>query len=259
MDPADRVAYLARIGFGGATDPSPAVLADLQLAHLLAVPFENLSIHTGETIRLRPDWLFDKVVRRRRGGFCYELNGLFAELLAGLGFAVERLAARVLSDDGRLGIPFDHLCLRVTAGGQAWLVDVGFGDSFVVPLVLDDPREQGDGRRRYRIEHDGDERILWDGATRSYRFGLTPFALGDFEPGRHYHTTSPESHFTTRRMISLLTPDGRVTLRDDRLIVTTGDAKREEPVADAGEWRRLAAERFGIDLGLGGLGGLGGK
>jgi len=249
MDTADRMTYLARIGYRGATEPSPAVLADLQFAHLLTVPFENLSIHTGEWIRLRPDWLFDKVVRRRRGGFCYELNGLFAELLVDLGFAVERLAARVYSDDGSLGIPFDHLCLRVTAGGQAWLVDVGFGDNFVVPLVLDDPREQADGRRRYRIEPDGDERILWAGPRRSYRFSLTPFALADFEPGRCYHTTSPESYFTARRMISRLTPEGRVTLCDDRLIVTTGDEKREEPVAGAGEWRRLAAERFGIDLG----------
>jgi N-hydroxyarylamine O-acetyltransferase len=248
MDTADRVAYLARIGYSGATEPSPAILADLQLAHLRAVPFENLSIHTGEEIRLRPDWLFDKVVRRRRGGFCYELNGLFAELLVDLGFPVERLAARVFREDGSLGIPFGHLCLRVIAGGQAWLVDVGFGDNFALPLVVDDPRDQGDGRRRYRIESDGDERILWAGATRSYRFGLTPFALADFEPGRRYHTTSPESHFTTRRVISLLTPDGRVTLRDDRLIVTVGDDQREEPVAGAGEWRWLAAERFGIDL-----------
>jgi N-hydroxyarylamine O-acetyltransferase len=165
-----------------------------------------------------------------------------------LGFPVERLAARVFREDGSLGIAFDHLCLRVIAGGQAWLVDVGFGDNFAPPLVLDDPREQDDGRRRYRIEPDTDERILWAGAGRSYRFGLTPFALADFEPGRRYHTTSPESHFTARRVISLLTPDGRVTLRDDRLIVTAGADRREEPVAVPGEWRRLAAERFGIDL-----------
>jgi len=249
MDPADRAAYLARIGYRGATEPSPAVLAELQRAHLLTVPFENLSIHTGEAIQLRPDWLFDKLVRRRRGGFCYELNGLFADLLADLGFPVERLAARVFRDDGTLGIPLGHLCLRVTAGGQAWLVDVGFGDNFVTPLALDDPGPQHDGRRGFRIEPDGDERILWAGATRSYRFGLTPFALTDFEPGRLYHTTSPESHFTARRVISLLTPEGRVTLRDDRLIVTTGDDKREDPVAGAGEWRRIAAERFGIELG----------
>jgi N-hydroxyarylamine O-acetyltransferase len=248
MDTAERIAYLARIGYRGATEPSPTTLADLQYAHLRTVPFENLSIHTGEQIRLEPDWLFDKVVRRRRGGFCYELNGLFAELLVGLGFGVERLAARVFRDDGSPGIAFDHLCLRVTAGGQTWLVDAGFGDSFAVPLALDDPHEQDDGRRRYRIAPDGDEHILWAGTRRSYRFGLAPFALADFEPGRRYHTTSLESPFTARRLISLLTPEGRVTLLEDRLIVTTGDDRREEPVAGAGEWRRFAAERFGIDL-----------
>ena len=248
MDTAERIAYLARIGYRGATEPSPTTLADLQYAHLRTVPFENLSIHTGEQIRLEPDWLFDKVVRRRRGGFCYELNGLFAELLVDLGFPVERLAARVFREDGSPGIPLGHLCLRVTAGGQAWLVDVGFGDNFALPLALDDARAQSDGRRGYRIEPDGDERVLWAGDRRSYRFGLTPLALADFEPGRRYHTTSPESHFTAHRVVSLLTPEGRVTLRDDRLIVTAGDDKHEQPIAGTGEWRRLAAERFGIDL-----------
>src|SRR5262249_20521305 len=127
-------------------------------------------------------------------------------------------------------------------------VDVGFGDNFALPLALDDAREQSDGRRSYRVEPDGDERVLWAGARRSYRFGLTPLALADFEPGRHYQTTSPESHFTAHRVVALLTADGRVTLRDDRLIVTAGDDKREEPIDGDGEWRRLAAERFGIDL-----------
>jgi len=102
----------------------------------------------------------------------------------------------------------------VTAGGQAWLVDVGFRrTASSCTLGLDDPREQDDVRRRYRIAPDCDDRILWAGAKRSYRFGLTPFAIGDFEPGRCHHTTSPESHFTARRMISRLTPEGRVTLR----------------------------------------------
>jgi N-hydroxyarylamine O-acetyltransferase len=244
----ERAAYLARINYGGPTVPSAAVLADLQLAHLAAVPFENLSIHAGEAIELRPDWLFDKIVRRRRGGFCYELNGLFAELLLGLGFEVDRLAARVHGAEGRLGIPFDHMCLRAVAGEIAWLVDVGFGDHFVRPLVLDDARQQSDGRRCFRIEPDGDERVLWDGAKPSFRFTLEPFALAEFAPGRDFHTTSSESPFTRRRVISLLTAEGRITLLEDRLIVTAGDDKHEQPIANADEWRRLAAERFGIAL-----------
>src|SRR5258705_7088535 len=90
-------------------------LAELHLAHLLAVPFENLSIHSNERIHLDVDWLFDKLVTRRRGGFCYELNGLFAELLRALGHRVDLLAARRVRSDGTLGIPSHHLCLHVDA------------------------------------------------------------------------------------------------------------------------------------------------
>src|SRR5262245_64571627 len=113
----DRAAYLDRLAYAGSTTTTAETLAELHVAHLLAVPFENLSIHSGETIRLDPDWLFDKIVGRRRGGFCYELNGLFAELLVDLGFHVERLAARVYGAVGHLGIPFDHMALAVSIPG----------------------------------------------------------------------------------------------------------------------------------------------
>jgi N-hydroxyarylamine O-acetyltransferase len=243
----DTAAYLERMAYRGDLRPTPETLAELHFAHLFTVPFENLSIHVGEPIQLRLDWLFDKIVRRRRGGFCYELNGLFAALLSALGFETEMLSARVYSGDGRLGIPFDHMCLRVRAGGAAWLVDVGFGENFVRPLRLDEPGEQSDGRRSFRIEADGDARMLWDRGRRSYRFELLPHALVDFEPGSHYHQTSPESHFPRGRIVSRLTSDGRVTLTDDRLIVTDArDERREQPVTDPDEWRRLAAEQFGI-------------
>jgi len=241
-------AYLARIDHRGNTAPTREVLADLQRAHLLAVPFENLSIHIGEPIELRVEWLWDKLIVRRRGGFCYELNGLFAELLVQLGFEVDRLSARVYGRDGQLGIPFDHMCLRVRAGGADWLTDVGFGDNFIVPLRLDDPAEQTDGRRPFRIERDGDDHVLWGGGERSYRFDLTPYALTDFAPGCEYHQTSPQSHFTRGRVISRLTADGRLTLRDDRLITTEpGGEKREQPVT-SDTFGRLAAELFGLAL-----------
>jgi N-hydroxyarylamine O-acetyltransferase len=242
----DVAAYLARLGYCGARAPSASVLADLHLAHLLAVPFENLSIHTGEAIELSPAWLFDKIVRRGRGGFCYELNGLFAELCAALGFAVERLAARVCGRDGALGIPFDHMCLRVIADGAAFLADVGFGDNFVRPLRLDVEGPQHDGRRTFRIETDGTSRVLRDDGAPRYRFDLIAYDLADFEPGCRYHQTSPESHFTRRRIASRLTPDGRLTLGEDRLITTGADGtKRERPVAPD-DWSRVAAEQFGL-------------
>lgn len=221
-------------------------LADLHLAHLLAVPFENLSIHTNERIHLDADWLFDKLVTRRRGGFCYELNGLFAALLRALGHRVDLLAARVVRADGTLGIPFDHMCLRID---DVWLADVGFGDSFITPLRLDTPDAQHDGRRSFRIVDDsggGGVRFLEDAGRRVYAFELTPHALADFAPGCEYHQTSPDSHFTRRRVVSRLTPTGRVTLRDDRLITTDLAGAKTETEVDGGDWPRLLAEHFGI-------------
>jgi N-hydroxyarylamine O-acetyltransferase len=239
-------AYFARIGAADVPrTASPEVLARLHVAHLVAVPFENLSIHTGETIQLDVGWLHDKLVNRRRGGFCYELNGLFAELLAALGFRVDRLAARVIGADGALGIPFDHLCLRVDG---AWLVDVGFGDSFIRPLRLDERGEQRDGRRAFRIVEDGrDAMVLEDRGRPMFRFELAPFALADFASGCTYHQTSPQSHFTRGRVVSRLTEDGRITLRDDRLIVTDAAGTKTESPVDGGEaWQRLAREHFGL-------------
>jgi N-hydroxyarylamine O-acetyltransferase len=228
--------YLDRLGV------TTRGLADLHLAHLLAVPFENLSIHTNERIHLDVDWLFDKIVTRRRGGFCYELNGLFAELLRALGHRVDLLAARVVRSDGTLGIPFDHMCLRVD---HAWLADVGFGDSFITPLRLDTREAQPDGRRSFRIVEDGGARFVEDTGRRVYAFDLTPRALADFAPGCEHHQTSPDSHFTRGRVVSRLTPSGRVTLRDDRLI-TTDLAGAKTEIAVEGNWRQLLAEHFGI-------------
>lgn len=250
--------YLARIAYAGPREASASVLADLHRAHLLAVPFENLSIHAGEPIVLDEAALFAKVVGRRRGGFCYELNGLFAALLASLGFGVERLAARVYGEGGRPGIPFDHLALRVAAAdGSRWLADVGFGDSFVAPLRFDERGAQEDPAGRFRLDDAPDGVVLlretrnegtWSWKPQ-YLFGLAPCALADFEPGRLHHTTSPESFFTRKTLASLATPDGRVTLSDRRLIETCGGERTERELPDEAARVALLAERFGLRVG----------
>ena len=138
MDEDTVAAYLDRVAV------TPPVIADaaafrvLHRAHQVAVPFENLSIHIPEPISLDEDGLVDKIVRRRRGGFCYELNGGFALLLQALGAEVTRMAARVYGD-GQLGPPFDHLALavRLPDGSGPWLADVGFGAHSDFPLLLD--------------------------------------------------------------------------------------------------------------------------
>jgi N-hydroxyarylamine O-acetyltransferase len=124
-------AYLARIGYTGAREPGERVLAELHRAHMLAVPFENLDIHLGVENVLDPEHVFDKIVTRRRGGWCYELNGLFALLLEALGFEVTRYSAAVVVSEPTPD--FVHLTLRVDLD-RPWLADVGFGASFTRPL-----------------------------------------------------------------------------------------------------------------------------
>jgi len=246
----DTTAYLERIGYRGSVAPTAETLRQLQLAHLLSVPFENLSIHAGEPIVLDDDALFDKIVARKRGGFCYELNGLFAALLRVLGFNVEMLSAAVWREAGEFGPEFDHMALLVTLG-ERWLVDVGFGDSFVEPLLLDERAEQVQGVRAYRIDEDGDRLVLMQrgqagGWEAQYRFGLQPHGYADFAGMCHYHQTSPESHFTRRRVCSLLTGEGRVTIGQMRLIITRGNKREERELASEEEYAGALREHFGI-------------
>jgi N-hydroxyarylamine O-acetyltransferase len=132
----DVQAYLDRIEYRGPFDPNFEMLRQLHLAHLVHVPFENLSIHAHKPIVLNDSALFEKIVTRRRGGFCYELNGLFAALLRELGFEVAMLSAQVAGNQNEFSRDFDHMTLRVALNQEQWLADVGFGDSFNEPLPL---------------------------------------------------------------------------------------------------------------------------
>ncbi|HJX29731.1 MAG TPA: arylamine N-acetyltransferase [Thermoanaerobaculia bacterium] len=244
-------AYLDRIGYRGSLDPTAETLRALQIAHLQTVPFENLSIHAAQPIVLDEEALFDKVVTRRRGGFCYELNGMFATLLRALGFQVDLLSAGVRRIKGGFGPEFDHLALAVTLA-ERWLADVGFGDSFREPLLLDERGEQARGDQVYRLDEDGDHLILMqrqgtEGAwERQYRFSLQPHELGEYEEMCRYHQTSPESHFTQKRVCTLATPDGRVTLSDLRLITTRNGVRQERMLESEAEHAVTLRELFGV-------------
>ncbi|WP_440064444.1 arylamine N-acetyltransferase family protein [Streptosporangium sp. OZ121] len=251
MDESQITHYLDRLGVTRPAEPDVRSLRALQLAHLRTVPFENLSIHLGEAISLEPDALFDKVVGRRRGGFCYELNGLLAELLTGLGYRVTLLAARGFN--GSVPGPlFDHLVLRVDLD-EPWLVDVGFGDFADEPLRLDERAEQKDGGGVFRItpapgdhgDH-GDLDITHNGDP-AYRLTARPYELADFVPMCWWQATSPRSHFTKAPVCSMRTARGRTTLRDRRLIQTV-DGERTERVLDETELLPAYLDHFGITL-----------
>ncbi|GIG61429.1 N-hydroxyarylamine O-acetyltransferase [Longispora fulva] len=246
MDERQIDAYLHRIDAARPERVDGAALRELHVRHLRAVPFENLSIHLGEPISLDEDALYDKIVTRRRGGFCYELNGLFAALLTGLGFPVTLLAASVHGRDG-LGPPFDHLALRVEADGP-WLADVGFGRHSHYPLSLDFPGDQADPDGVFRLVPAafGDTDVLRDGRG-EYRLEARPRDLADFAPTCWWQQTSPDSHFTRSLVCSRLTDTGRVTLSGDTLIHTTGD-DRVERVLSGGEVLDTYTREFGFAL-----------
>jgi len=247
----DTNAYLHRINYRGSLEPAAETLRALQVAHLQAVPFENLSIHAGQPIVLTDGALFEKIVQRRRGGFCYELNGLFAALLRALGFKVDMLSAQVTNGEGGFGPDFDHMTLMVTLD-QRWLADVGFGDSFREPLLLDFEGEQVQGERAYKIASAESHRILIqqeDGGAwqDQYRFTLQPYSYADYAAMCRYHQTSPQSHFTRGRVCTRATSEGRITLSEMRMITSTFGLERQERTLTTGEEYELALrEQFGI-------------
>jgi N-hydroxyarylamine O-acetyltransferase len=222
-----------------------------------SVPFENLDIGLKRPILLTEEVLWDKIVVQRRGGFCYELNGLFAELLKQIGFDVTYLNGRVFNHrDGQLGIDFDHLALLVGVPGQSgrWLADVGFGDSFNEPLRFEERGEQVQGLRAYRLEQVPDGFITWqrnyDGSwERHYFFDLQPHQFPEeYEAGCLYHQTSPRSSFTRGSIISRATPAGRVSLEDGWLILTENGQRSTRPLENKQEYQKLLKEYFDMTL-----------
>lgn len=246
-------AYLERINYNGSLDVNAETLRALQVAHLLSVPFENLSIHSGEPIVLDADHLFTKIVSQRRGGFCYECNGAFAGLLRALGFEVAMLAAGVAKPDGTFGPEFDHMTLMVTLEDR-WLVDVGFGDSFLEPLLLDARMDQVQGTRTFRIDDDNNGGLILsrrdDGEDwkSQYRLTLQQHVFADYEEMCHFHQTSPESHFTKNVICSRATGDGRLTLSGMRFITTSGPQhlRDEQTLSTREAYDRLLRDEFGI-------------
>lgn len=243
--------YLERIDYQGPLDLSADTLSGLHYAHLLGVPFENLDIHLGQPILLDEDHLFEKIVTHRRGGFCYELNGLFAALLRELGFDVKLLSARVF-ENGEYGPEFDHLTLRVQLEDD-WLVDVGYGDNFLKPLRLFETGAQVRSGIAYRLEPGSSDWKLLEmdrqGEWRSsYCFSQNPRRFSDFNNMCHYHQTSPKSHFTQKRLCTRATLKGRITLRDRALIITEDGQRREKVLVDEKEFSSVLKNYFGIRL-----------
>ena len=252
-------AYLDRLDVERPPTPSLEALRALHVAHLRAIPFENSSVLFGEPIELDASRHVRKLAVEGRGGFCYELNGAFAELLRTLGFEVAYLSARVFYDDGALGQPYEHLALRVPVAGATWLVDVGFGYSFAEPLLLQPDVEQADPMGAFRLVPAADD----DGGSASgtsldlewrhrdgrwvphYRVDVRPADLAAFGPQCAYLQTDPASPFVQGWMCSRLVEGGGITFLGGRFISSTATTREERDLSDADAPAVLASD-FGI-------------
>jgi len=220
--------YLERLGLAA---PPPASWQGLKLLvaqHLQNIPFENLDVMAGLPGELTTAATLHKIVVRRRGGFCYELNEAFGALLAHAGFSARRIEARVWSEPKRkYGPPFDHLALVVSLPQGEFLTDVGFGDSNRTPLRF--PEDSlTDVSGTYTLEQASAERWLLSRGDRPlYEMTLATQTLEAFNPMYRFHKTSPESGFSKGLICTRATQNGRITLSAERLTITEDLQRRE--------------------------------
>lgn len=242
--------YLERIRYEGVLSPTIEVLSALQQVHLLRVPFENLDIH--EKIPIDLDNTYEKIVVRNRGGFCYELNSLFYRLLRELGFRVKMISARVYSHEKGFGPEFDHLAIIATINDTRYMVDVGFGEFALHPLKIKLHTDLPDPRGVFRMEpHENSYLVVKKkGADGNfmpeYIFSEQERSMEEFFEMCRFHQASPESHFTRKRICSLATLDGRITLTENILKITAAGQVTEKQLDDETEIQKALGDYFHI-------------
>jgi len=254
----DLTGYFDRVDYRGAADPILATLHDLVTAHTRTIPFENLDPLLGRPVDdLSPEALTDKLVHRRRGGYCYEQNGLMGYVLQELGFEVRRFAARVIWTPAP-GAPVPsqtHTMLAVTVPGdeQPYLVDVGFGGQTPPsPIRLETGGVQQTTHEPYRLRTRGDVLVLQSEIRGEwqplYEFATRAVPAIDLKVGSWYVSTHPSSIFVTSLMVSLMTAEGRLNLGGRELSFHGGGITEKTRFDDASAVVDTIAERFGVNV-----------
>jgi N-hydroxyarylamine O-acetyltransferase len=250
--------YLRRIGVSGPVgQPTVALLGELQLAHLIHVPFENLHAFHRRGVRTDVDWSYPKIVEQARGGWCFELNGSFGELLRRIGFRVDYVSCQVWeSVPAEWGPLNDHLALIVHLDEQRWFVDVGFGDCCIHPLQVV-AGETAAIPRRARIDlHDHGFTLteLMPGTAGAafwepqLRVGFEPKEIAEFDRRSMYLQTEPGLSWTERAFATraLDAHGSRATLRMDVLRTRDGVGEYSESPVAPGEWSALLLRHFAL-------------
>ncbi|MEO6722254.1 MAG: arylamine N-acetyltransferase [Ferruginibacter sp.] len=244
--------YLDRINYPGPIDPTIEILSKLQILHLMNVPFENLDIHNNTKIDLTN--LFDKIVTRKRGGFCYELNGLFYQLLKEIGFTVKLVSARVYDGKKDFRPEFDHMALIVKIEEDSYLVDVGFGEFSFYPIKIESDKDTNDPRGIFRIENFDEnykvvkKRNAVEMFIPEYIFSEKERQISEFHGMCNYHQTNSESHFVQKRICSLPTENGRITITGDTLKITDNGKVTERKLNTEQEIQQELWNYFGVKL-----------
>lgn len=249
----DLDAYCARINYTGSREASVATLKGLHFAHAHNVPFENLDIHLGQAISLQPADLFTKIVTRKRGGYCYEVNSFFAMILRAFGFQVHGLLARVLFSNSGLR-PRSHQLLLVMVDKEPWIADVGFGSCCLrEPLRLTPGVVSEQGPDSFRLKTDAGQSFILEALLVGrwqdlYEFTLERFDLVDYEPFNYWNSTSPHVRFTQQKLCTIPTKEGRIVAVDMEFKIHTRDNTQTILAENQAEYLRLLREYFGLEI-----------
>ena len=252
--PSDIDAYFARIGYRGSRKPTLEVLHAITAAHTQSIPFENLDVLMGLPIHLETDALFQKLVHDRRGGYCFEQNGLLLHVLEQLGFQAAPLSARVRLQRPRDFVPpRTHVFIRVELDGESWLTDVGVGGvSLTAAIRLDTDIEQFTPHESRRIVRD-DGRLFHQMRSGSewidvYEFTLEEMPPIDRELGNWFTSAHPQSHFKNRLLVARAAPDGvRLTVQDAEFNIRSADGRADRrTIASSSELIEILATHFGL-------------
>ncbi|WP_245836803.1 arylamine N-acetyltransferase family protein [Sphingopyxis indica] len=247
--------YFDRIGYAGPAEPTPGVLRALQAAHIAAIPFEAIDALVEGNVDIGADAVAAKLIDQRRGGYCFEQNGLFLRVLRAIGFDAEGLLGRVrwMQPAGAPPTPRSHMVIRVRLGGRPWLVDVGFGSAVPpAPLAMDVEAAQPTVHEAYRIARHGGQ---WSVRTRIDGEWMPVYVIDDavppaidYEVANWYTATHPASHFRHQLIAARTTAEARYALRDNRLTIRRADGTSERHYLTADAIERALAEHFHLAI-----------
>ncbi|BDS10279.1 arylamine N-acetyltransferase family protein [Aureispira anguillae] len=245
--------YLKRINYHKDLVLNKALLFELQQCHLKNVPFENLDIHYNRVIELDLTAIYNKIVEHKRGGFCYELNGLFYSLLKEIGFDVWMVSGRVYNGKGGYGQEYDHLALMVALDGDHYLVDVGFGKFSSQPLRINFEEELLDDVGCFKFDRLDENywrvnEVIEGELVPQYIFSPQKRALQEFQEMCTFHQSSPASHFTQKRVVSLPTKEGRITLNDQQFKITKQGVTETIAIKNEAQFEAVLMDQFAIKI-----------